>query len=241
MVYVLATGAGDVGVSFDSPMVDGRAVTFPGTRAANDRRSRMTVADNLGPGRDVRGLARCDPPQLAEVELLTRIAAGDRSALAALYRLHGDPVFSYLLTLCDDRGLAEEALQDTFVAVWRGAGAFERRAQVRTWLFAIARRQAQSKLRRRPQGAVDIDRLLGAPAPGPTPEEQALAGAALERLVVAIGRLGTLQREIVVLAFVHQLSYAEMAELLGVPIGTVRSRLAGARSQLTALLGDGES
>jgi len=241
MVYVLTTGTGEAALAFAMPTPNRRAAGLLGPRAANDCRREMSAVDGGDPQLDSREPASLDGQDRAQVELLARVVVGERGALAALYEQHGSPVFSYLMTLCNDRGLAEEVLQDTFMAVWRGAATFEGRSRVRTWLLAIARRQALARLRRRGEEFTDLDELLTVPAPGLTPEEQALAGAALERLASAIGQLGPLQREIVVLAFVQQLSYVEMAELLAVPVGTVRSRLAGARRQLAKLVNEAES
>jgi RNA polymerase sigma factor (sigma-70 family) len=232
MTYrIVATGHGDAGAAMAAPMSLERGAR-PSVRVTSSC-SHQAAADQTSP-------LRCSG-DAGQTELVAAVAAGERGALTSLYEEHGEAVFSYLMTLCVDRGLAEEALQDTFVAVWRGAALFQGRSRVRTWLLAIARRQAWAKLRRRGEEPIDPSEFLGAPAPDPTPEEHALASAALERLAAAIGRLPPLQREIVVLAFVHQLSYAEMAETLEVPLGTVRSRLAGARHQLSTILSEREN
>lgn len=84
--------------------------------------------------------------QQPERAVLDRIATGDRDALAHFYSTYQRPLFRYLCTLTPDQGLAEEILQDTLVAVWRSAGAFEGRSAVRTWVFGIARRQAHNAL-----------------------------------------------------------------------------------------------
>src|SRR4051812_38715149 len=79
--------------------------------------------------------------------LLRRIAGGDREALVDLYNRYQRPLFRYLCQMTPDRGLAEEILQDTLVAVWQGAASFEGRSALRTWVFGIARRQAHNTLR----------------------------------------------------------------------------------------------
>src|SRR5687768_9026007 len=79
-------------------------------------------------------------------QLLGRVAQGDRQGIEELYYRHGRALLQYLVELCGERHAAEEVLQDTLAAVWRGAGAFS--GDVRTWLFGIARRQAQTSLRR---------------------------------------------------------------------------------------------
>ena len=79
--------------------------------------------------------------------LLRRVARGEADALTTLYHRHADNLFGFLHRLAGDRMLAEEILQDTLLAVWRGADRFEGKSQVRTWLYGIARRQAHNRLR----------------------------------------------------------------------------------------------
>jgi RNA polymerase sigma-70 factor (ECF subfamily) len=171
-----------------------------------------------------------------ERSLIERIAAGDRTALEQLYNRYERPLFRFVTSLARERGLAEEILQDTFVAVWRGAGAYEGRAAVRIWLFGVARRQAHNAMRRRHLPAAEVDELDTATDLGPTPEEQALANERREDLTAAVGRLATIHRETLALIFVEGLSYREAAEVLGVPEGTVKSRLNHARLALRRLI-----
>ena len=83
-------------------------------------------------------------PVAAERQVISRIAIGDRDALAELYACYQHTLFSYLLQLTPDHGLAEEILQDTLVAVWKCAQSYEGRSSVRTWLIGIARRHHQA-------------------------------------------------------------------------------------------------
>ncbi|HEX3721366.1 MAG TPA: sigma-70 family RNA polymerase sigma factor [Nitrolancea sp.] len=172
----------------------------------------------------------------AESELVARIAAGERQALDALYQRHAQPIFGYILNLTADRGLAEEIVQDTFVAAWRGAAGFKGRSSVKTWLFGIARRQAHNVLRRRNLPVIDDTELDLTPSDEPEPEAMALLNADRQTLMTAIERLSPVHREVLLLAFVHELSYAEMAELLEVPVGTIRSRLSNAKRLLRQTL-----
>jgi RNA polymerase sigma factor (sigma-70 family) len=82
------------------------------------------------------------PEAGSDAALLRSVAAGDAGALARLYERHAGPLFGYLYRLAGDRMTAEEILQDTMLAVWRSAGAYEGRSKVSTWLFGVARRQA---------------------------------------------------------------------------------------------------
>lgn len=177
----------------------------------------------------------------AECEIVARIADGERQALDTLYQRYAQPLFGYLLTLTADRGLAEEILQDTFVAAWRAAARFEGRSSVKTWLFGIARRQAHNSLRRRNLALTDDTTLEQAPSDEPEPEQAALRNADRQALSEAIMRLRPVHREVLLLAFVHELSYAEMANLLDVPLGTIRSRLSNARRLLRDILETAET
>jgi RNA polymerase sigma-70 factor (ECF subfamily) len=175
-------------------------------------------------------------PAEDDIQAIRRIASGDRQALTALYLRYQQPLFRYLLQLTPDRGLAEELLQDTLVAVWRSAKRFEGRSSVQTWLLGIARRQAHNTLRQRGQPLADASALIELPATDPQPEEAALASFAREELADAFGRLSPVQREVLALTFVDELTYKETAQVLGVPVGTVKSRLSHARRALRMLL-----
>jgi len=165
--------------------------------------------------------------------LLRRIAAGDRDALEALYQRYQRPLFRYLLQLTPDRELAEELLQDTLVAVWKAAGEFQGRSSVRTWLIGIARRQAHNTLRRMALPVADPTELEDVESTAPEPEAAALAAADREALTRALAQLAPLHREVIVLTFVHGLSYQELAGVLGIPVGTVKSRLSNAKRALS--------
>ena len=174
-------------------------------------------------------------PRAADRAVVARVAAGDRRALAELYAQYQRPLFQYLLQLTPDHSTAEELLQDTFLAAWKSARQFEGRSSVLTWLVGIARRQAHNVLRRAALPRAGEDALLDLPAPDPPPEAAALASADRRQLAAALERLSPLHREVLVLTFVHGLSYAEIAGVLGVPIGTVKSRLSNAKQALRAL------
>ena len=90
-----------------------------------------------------------------DVQLLRRIGRGDEDAMAAFYREHGRVVLSQVLLVAGERVLAEEIVQDTMLAVWRGAGSFRGESSVRSWVIAIARRQTRDRLRGRRLRVVD--------------------------------------------------------------------------------------
>jgi len=176
------------------------------------------------------------PSARDDQSLVANIAAGDREALAELYARYQQPLYSYLLQLTPDHGLAEEMLQDTLVAAWKSARSFEGRSSVLTWLIGIARRQAHNTLRQRKPPLANEAELACVASTEPEPEAFALNSLAREELVAAFRRLPALHREVLALALVQELSYEETATILGVPIGTVKSRLSNAKHTLRALL-----
>jgi len=171
-----------------------------------------------------------------DADLVRRVAAGDRTALAALYEQHGQAILAQIVLAVGDRTLAEEVLQDTMLALWRSAASFRGEAKVRTWLIAIARRQARDRMRRHRVNTVADDILSGWPAAEPGPEELTLERAEAAVVAEAIAGLSTRYREILGLVYGASLSLAEAAEALQVPLGTVKSRLAGARAALASSL-----
>ncbi|GAB3976727.1 sigma-70 family RNA polymerase sigma factor [Plantactinospora veratri] len=171
--------------------------------------------------------------------LLQRVAAGDQRAFEELYTRHGQPLLAYAEGLLGgDRGRAEEALQDTFLATWRGAGSFEGRSSVRTWLFGICRRQALSRMDGRRPAPLPMEAAAEVPAGEPGPEAVALARADARAVAVALAELAPAHREVLDLAFGAGLAHAEIAEVLGIPVGTVKSRLFHARAGLARALPD---
>jgi RNA polymerase sigma-70 factor, ECF subfamily len=171
-------------------------------------------------------------------ELLRRLASGDEAAMAEFYRLHGRVVLAQILLVVRERAVAEEILQDTMLAVWRGAGSFRAESSVRSWVISIARRQARDRLRRHRPRLVDDAVLAGQPSADPGPEVLALERAAVAEVADGIRSLTLAHREVLGLAFGAGLSLPEVAQVLEVPLGTVKSRLAAARTALGKVLNE---
>ena len=148
--------------------------------------------------------------------------------MASFYRLHGRVVFAQVLLVVGERVLAEEIVQDTMLAVWRGAGSFRGESSVRSWAIAIARRQTRERLRRRRLRIVDDAFLAEQPGSAPGPEVMALDRAELTEVSgSAIPVLAPVRREVLGLALGCGLSLPEVAERPAVPSG--RSRPASPR------------
>jgi RNA polymerase sigma-70 factor, ECF subfamily len=190
------------------------------------------------PHRDVGALTftACHDPGCDDAGLLRRIGQGDEDAMAAFYREHGRVVFAQVLLVAGERVLAEEIVQDTMLAVWRGAGSFRGESSVRSWVIAIARRQTRDRLRARRLRVVDDAFLADQPGSGPGPEVMALDRAELAEVRGAIRELAPAHREVLGLAFGSGLSLPEVAGVLEIPVGTVKSRLTAARTALNRLL-----
>jgi RNA polymerase sigma-70 factor, ECF subfamily len=171
---------------------------------------------------------------LDDGELLRAVARGDAGALEQLYGRHGARLFGYLCRVAGDRGVAEEILQDTLVAVWRSAGSFAGESRVTTWLFGVARRQAHNRLRLAdPPVPVEVPEAVDA---GLGTEELAIAAAGGTPVAVAVAGLPDHQRDVLGLVLVAGLPVAEAARVLGVPVGTVKSRLHHARAAVVRAL-----
>jgi RNA polymerase sigma factor (sigma-70 family) len=169
-------------------------------------------------------------------ELLCRIGQGDRVALTAIYQRHGQSLFRYLLHLTPDHQLAEEMLQDTLVAVWQSAQRFAAHSSGRTWLFGVARRQAHNTLRRRGMPVVDLQVEAAQSGHAPDPADIIVARMDCAGLIAAINRLAPIYREVLALLLVQEMSTTEIAAVLGIPVGTVKSRLRLAKAALRAQL-----
>ena len=183
--------------------------------------------------------ARRDPASDdAGAELLRRIGQGDEDAMATFYREHGRVVLAQVLLVTGERVLAEEIVQDTMLAVWRGASSFRGESSVRSWVIGIARRQTRDRLRRQRLRVVDDAFLADQPGLEPGPEVTALDRAELAQVRVAIRDLAPAHREVLGLAFGSGLSLAEVAGVLEIPVGTVKSRLTAARTALSRILSE---
>jgi RNA polymerase sigma-70 factor, ECF subfamily len=186
--------------------------------------------------------------QPADFELLRRMQLGDESALEMLYARYGGLVFTLALRIVGDSELAREVLQDTFLRAWDGRETYDPgRGRVPWWLMGIARNGAIDLLRSRPHQA--RLREQERPASHARQEESADRGAAdtlaLRRAVSqALAALSDNQREAIELAYYRGLTQAEIAQHLGQPLGTVKSRTRDAmerlRSLLEPLIGTGE-
>jgi len=161
-------------------------------------------------------------------QLLDRVAAGDADALGALYDRYARVLFGVLYRMLGSPEAAEEVAQDAFHSVWRQARSYRvERGSVRTWLLAISRNAAvdwrRTKGRRIAREAA-IDEAAGLAAAGSV-EGDVVASLGAQRVRAAVGALPPEQRDVLTLAFWGGLSQSEIAQRIGIPLGTVKSRV----------------
>ena len=168
--------------------------------------------------------------------LIARIAGGDRLAMQTLFARHRTPVYRWLLRLVGNETVAEDLLSDVFLDVWRQAGRFQARSAVSTWLLAIARFKALSARRTRKDSELDetIEATVADTADDP---EVMLAKKHRDQVVrEAINELSPEHKEIIDLVYYHEKSVDECAQILGVPSGTVKTRMFYARKKLAEMV-----
>jgi RNA polymerase sigma-70 factor (ECF subfamily) len=169
-------------------------------------------------------------------ELIAAVAGGDDAALRELFSRHA-PWLAARLRAVLPAAEVEDVLQETFIAVWRGARGYRPEGSAGGWTWGIARRQAALWLRRRGPAELMLPALIAADGRHPAdPAEAALSRAELAEAVRALGPEGGPHRETWRLMYVEDRTVAEVAELMGVPEGTVKSRAHRARQLLRAAL-----
>ena len=162
------------------------------------------------------------------VQLIRRIASGDEEALGSLYDSTSRPVFGLALRILNDPSAAEEVALEVYTQVWRQAATYDAgRGTPSAWLLTIARSRAIDRFRSANQARrrVDsLDEVAAAPASGPGPDVHAADTERREIVRAALDSLPPEQRAVIDLAYFGGLSHSEIAERLGQPLGTVKTR-----------------
>ena len=192
----------------------------------------------LTPPAPLRQTSRAEPVRSDDDgALLVRVATGDRGAFDELYKRYVRSVFGLALRRLGDRGRAEDAVQETFAAVWRSARSYRpERGPAAPWLYAVARNAITDRLRARTETPGE---LPDTPADEPGPSERAETAYVSWQVHRALEGLPRREREVVELAYWSGLSQSEVADFLGIPLGTVKTRTRSALMRLADLL-DGE-
>jgi len=178
-----------------------------------------------------------------DAALLARIAARDEAAVEALYARYSGPLYSLAYKVTGAERFAQDVVQETFVAVWRDAGRFEpAKGAVAPWLFSLARHKAIDLVRREQnvrKRTADVDLELR--EADDDVDNEAWLGIRRDRVRAAIEELSPAQREALELAFFDGLTHVEVAERLGIPLGTAKTRIRSALLRLRDILGDSVS
>lgn len=183
------------------------------------------------------GLEPVDSEAAADRVLLDRVGRGDERALAALYSRYASAVLSFVLARAPDRGVAEEVSADVWLGCWRSARSFRGDSQVLTWLLGIAKRQLWSHVRGRRLVQFPLDEgAESIPSEAEGPADLVVAADAAKALIGVLDALPPDLSETVTLAWLHELPYDEVAALVGVPTGTVKSRVSRARRKMREAL-----
>jgi RNA polymerase sigma-70 factor (ECF subfamily) len=174
---------------------------------------------------------------LGDEELLQRVGAGDSEAFGEIWARYSRPVLGLALRVLGERSAAEDATQDAFAAVWRGAHRYRpERGPAAPWIFTVARNAALDQARRRRIAPVPDAGSGEAPDPGPGPEDLAAADRDAFLVHTAVAGLSPRAREVIELAYFGGLSQTEIAERTGTPLGTVKTRTRNALMQLADVL-----
>jgi RNA polymerase sigma factor (sigma-70 family) len=169
--------------------------------------------------------------------LLLAVAQRDLGAFRALYERHAGWLAIRLARRCNDRDLVADAIQDTFVAVWQKPRGFRGDGDVAAWLWGIAIRRLVSRLR----AGRSVAAVSGYPGAAPAAEDQVLLSVEYGDLGQALARLSPEMRAVIQAVVLDGLSAREAAQLLRVPVSSVKTRLYRARAHLRAALAEGSS
>lgn len=174
-----------------------------------------------------------------EAELIESAAHGDQEAFRNLWETHRAAAMAAALRLCHQRALAEEITQGAFLLAWRGLPRFQKGSPFRPWLMRILFRHALDVMEKqrtylRP---ISLDDTLELEVPLADLQEQVVQR---EEVQQALAQLGAAQRRVIALRYGADLTEVDIAQVLGWPVGTVKSRLNRARERLRELLKDGE-
>jgi RNA polymerase sigma-70 factor, ECF subfamily len=168
--------------------------------------------------------------------LLGAIAAGDQRAMQVLYARHHVRVYRFVLRLTQDRSLAEDVVSEVFLDVWRRAGGFKGKSQVSTWMLAIARYKALSALRAHSDAQLDEHAAVSVIDPADDAETTMSKRDRSAIVQQCLSQLSALHREVLDLVYYHEKSVDEVAQIVGAPANTVKTRMFYARKRMQTLL-----
>ena len=190
----------------------------------------------LRTARGGRKTVRRDVAQLSDEALLEAVARDDEAALGELYDRFGRIAYGLAHRILRDASLAEDAVQEAFLQIWRGAGSYRpERAKASTWLLTFVHRRAVDLVRREERRRAEPVEALPDP-PGPGADELAVQGSRRQVVRDALQALTAEQRQAIELAYYGGLTQSELADRLGQPLGTIKSRMFTGLQRLRSLL-----
>lgn len=203
-------------------------------RESKDMELAMDVRSPLPSRPRVASIPPVEDRRPSDEELLTRVGDGDREAFELLYRRYSRPVLGLALRRLGDRGRAEDAVQETFTSIWRSAGSYDReRGRCAPWLYAVARNAISDRGRARSEPPAEAP---DEPSGEAGPDERAEQSWVSWRVHRALEDLADQERSLIELAYWGGLSQSEIATMLGIPLGTVKTRTRAALARLADAL-----
>jgi len=182
--------------------------------------------------------------RLADEELMPLIGAKDPAAFEVFYDRHGGAAYSLAYRIVGERAAAEDVTQEAFISIWRSGARFDRaRGSVRSWMLSIVRNRAIDALRSRagraPKLAFDDDAILEQRPSEELTDVEALRRETAQEVRGALGELPSDQSKVIELAYFAGFSHSEIAEVLGVPLGTVKGRMRLGLEKIRGQLAEG--
>lgn len=181
-------------------------------------------------------------------EIIREILNGNEDLFAVLVSRYEKPIFNYVYGMVRQRQDAEDLTQEAFVKAFFALKTYKDSFEFSTWMYRIARNVCLDYFRRQkirsvfslntPVGEEEEDELGDFLPAGQDPEEGVLEGELLERVSQAVGRLPWKFREVIILRYIEELPYEDIAQILGVPVGTVKTYLHRAKTKLREMLGE---
>ena len=182
-------------------------------------------------------MARRDLAHLSDEAVVALTARSDEVALAELYDRYGRAAYGLAVRVLRDEALAEDAVQDAFLSVWRGASRFiPERAKASTWIMTLVHRRAVDLVRREERRRADPLPETEPDSGGPSAADSTWLHLERERVQAALRQLPDQQREAIELAYYGGFTQSELAERLGEPLGTIKSRMFAGLARLRELL-----
>ena len=197
---------------------------------ASDIRGRVFPVTTVLPGPTIICVPDTELAAASDAVLLAATGRGNRVALAELYERHAPWLLLRLGRRCADAGIVEEAVQDTFVAVWRSASKWNAQGEVAAWIWGIAARRLIDAMRRLPPTTASLDAVSAtADGSGLSAEDEVLLGCEYGDIGAALDKLPPDLHAVVRATVVDGLTSKEAGQLLGIPTGTVKTRMMRAR------------